>query len=158
MPSKVPALIDYLAAAFTGAATLGQATPPVTVFDGPNTTELDPFLKLYIGLSDPDNEGIEPAVTFAQTRDDLGSATRTERPDIHCCAEAWSGTDDMRTVRVAAFGILAAVEALVRGDATNFGGLGQATPGLAVAELQQNNTSAGAIARIPFTLSFTSFT
>ena len=158
MTTKVPALIDSLVNAFTTAATLGQATPPVTVYDGPPTTGLDAPLKLYVGLTDPDNEGIEPAATFRQTRDDLGSNTRTEFPDIHCCAEAWSGTDDMSTVRHAVAAIVAAVETIIRSDATNFGGLGQATPGLASGDLLQNNTTTGAIARIPFTISFTSFT
>lgn len=160
MPSKVPALIDYLVNLFTAAAALGAAAAPntVTVYDGPPTTALDAPLKLYVGLTDPDNEGIEAAATFTQSRADLDSATRTELPDIHCCAEAWSGTDDMRTVRLAVFGITAAVEALIRGDTTSFGGNGQATPGFSQAQLLQNNTAAGAFARIPFTISFTSFT
>ena len=36
--SRVPALIDYLVNAFTAAATIGAASPPVLVFDGPPTT------------------------------------------------------------------------------------------------------------------------
>ena len=36
--SRVPALIDYLVAEFTTAATLGAATPPVLVFDGQAVT------------------------------------------------------------------------------------------------------------------------
>jgi len=151
-------LIDWLVGAFQASTALGAATPPVTVYDGPNTTDLDPFLKLYVGLTDPDNEGIEPAVTFTQTRDDLGNATRTEVSEIHCCAEAWSGVDDIAAVRHAVAAIIAAAETVIRSDTTQFGGLGQATPGLAAAELLQNNTTSGAIARIPFSISFTSFT
>jgi hypothetical protein len=158
MTSKAPALIDWLVNAFMAAPTLGQATPPVTIYDGPPTTGLDAFLKLYVGLTDPDNEGIEAAATFRQSRADLGSATRTEFPDINCCAEAWSGTDDLVTVRHAVAAIVAAAETVIRSDTTNFGGLGQATPGLSAGDLLQNNTTAGAFARIPFTVSFTSFT
>ena len=160
MPSKVPALIDYLVATFTAAPTLGQATPPVTVFDGPPTTALDPGLKLFVGLTDPDNPGAEPAAVFTQTRDDLGSSTRGEQSEIRCCAEAWSGTDDLPTVRHAANSILAAVEALVRADQTRFGGNAQlAAPGVTAGELlQDNNTDTGAVARIPFSISFKSFT
>jgi len=158
MTTKVPALIDWLIAAFTAAPTLGQATPPVTIYDWPPTTGLDAPLKLYVGLTDPDNQGIETAATFRQSRDDLGSATRTELPDIYCCAEAWSGTDDLATVRHAVAAIVAAAETVIRADTTNFGGLGQATPGLAAGDLLQNNTAQGAFARIPFTISFTSFT
>ncbi len=158
MTSRAPQLIDWLVGAFQASTALGAATPPVTVYDGPNTTDLDPFLKLYVGLTDPDNEGIEPAVTFTQTRDDLGNATRTEVSEIHCCAEAWSGVDDIAAVRHAVAAIIAAAETVIRSDTTQFGGLGQATPGLAAAELLQNNTTSGAIARIPFSISFTSFT
>jgi hypothetical protein len=158
MPSKAPALIDWLVNAFNSSALLGQANPPVTIFDGPPTTGLDAFLKLYVGLTDPDNDGIESAVTITQARDDLGSLTRTEVSEVHCCAEAWSGTDDMAAVRHAVAGITAAAETVIRADTTMFGGNGQATPGLSAAELLQNNTSTGAIARIPFSVTFTSFT
>ncbi len=159
MTTKAPALIDWLIGAFQASTALGQATPPVTVYDGPNTTGLDPFLKLYVGLTDPDNEDTPPAAaTLTQTRDDLGNAARTEVSEIHCCAEAWSGADDIAAVRHAVAAIIAAAETVIRSDTTQFGGLGQATPGLAAAELLQNNTTAGAIARIPFSISFTSFT
>ena len=159
MTTKAPALIDWLVAAFTASAALGAATPPVTVYDGPNTTDLDPFLKLYVGLTDPDNEDTpQAAATLTQSRDDLGNATRTEVSEIHCCAEAWSGVDDIKTVRLAVAAIVAAAEVIIRSEATQFGGLGQAAPGLAAAELLQNNTGRGAIARIPFSITFKSFT
>lgn len=156
--SRVPALIDYLVGLFTGSAALGQATPPVTVFDGPNVTGLDPPLKLFVGLTDPDNLGIEAAATFTQARADLGSATRDETSAIHCVAEAWSGSDSISAVRHSAAAIVAAVETLVRTDTTQFGGSGFAQPGVNVGELLQNNTPTGAIARIPFQIQFRSFT
>ena len=158
MPSKAPALIDWLVAAFTAAPALGQATPPVAVYDGPVVTAAGDKLLLWVGLQDPDNEGIETAAAITQSRDDLGQATRTERSDIYCVAEAWAGTGDLATVRHAAAGILAAVETLIRADTTSFGGNGQATPGLSAGDLLQNNTPEGAFARWPFTISFTSFT
>ena len=164
MPSKVPALIDYLVATFTAAPAFaplpGQTTPQVTVFDGPATTALDPGLKLWVGLTDPDNPAAEAAAVMTQTRDDLGSSTRGEVSEIRCCAEAWSGMDTIAAVRVAAFGILAAVEALVRADQTRFGGnAALAAPGVTAGELlQDNNTDTGAVARIPFSIAFKSFT
>lgn len=157
MTTKVPALIDYLVAEFQASVTLGQASPPVTVFDGPPTTAADPELKLYVGLSDPDNEGIEIAATFTQSRGDLGYATRDEVTAINCCAEAWSGDDTISTVRHSVFAILAAVEALVRAD-NSTGGLGFSQPGVTAGDLLQNNSATGAIARVPFTLTFKSFT
>lgn len=155
--SRVPALIDYLVALFTNAATLGQATPQVTVFDGPPTTELDPPLALYVGLSDPDNAGAEPAGDSAQSWGALGRLGRNETTTIHCCAQAWAGTDDLKTVRVSATGIVAAVEVLMQSDTTQFGGnVLFPAPGLASVALLQNNTDRGAIARVAFDLIFQS--
>jgi hypothetical protein len=157
--SRVPALIDYLVPLFTNAATLGAAAAPntVTVFDGPPTTELDPFLALYVGLSDPDNPGAEPAGDFAQSWGALGRLGRNETTTIHCCAQAWAGTDDLKTVRVAATGIVAAVEVLMQSDSTQFGGnVLFPAPGITAGVLSQNNTDKGAIARVAFDLIFQS--
>ena len=155
--SRVPALLDYLVALFTNAATLGQATPAVTVFDGPPTTELDPPLALFVGLSDPDNAAAEAAADFVQEWGGLGRQARNETTTIHCCAQAWAGTDDLATVRVAATGIVAAVEVLMQADSTQFGGnVLFPAPGVSVGALLQNNTDRGAIARVAFDLIFRS--
>jgi hypothetical protein len=153
--SRVPALVDYLVNLFTTAATLGAATPPVTVYDGPATTELDAALKLYVGLTDPDNPGPEPAADSVQSWAALGRLGRDEQVTIHCVAEAWSGVDTLSTVRVAAMGIVAAVEAVMQADSTQFGGnVLFPAPGISVLALSQNNTSAGAFARCGFDLTF----
>jgi len=155
--SRLPALIDYLVALFNSSVTLGQATPPVTVYDGPPTTGLDAPLKLYVGLSDPDNENAEAAGEFTQAWAALGRRARDETIVIHCCAEAWAGTDDMPTVRIAATGIVAAVETLMQADTTQFGGnVLFPDPGITAGALVQNNTQAGAIARVAFDLIFRS--
>ena len=155
--SRVPALLDYLVALFTNAATLGQATPAVTIFDGPPTTELDPPLALYVGLSDPDNTAAEAAADFVQEWAAIGRQGRNETSTIHCCAQAWAGTDDLKTVRVSATGIVAAVEVLMQSDSTQFGGnVLYPAPGVAVGALLQNNTDRGAIARVAFDLIFRS--
>jgi hypothetical protein len=155
--SRVPALIDYLVALFTNAATLGAATPPVTIFDGPPTTELDPPLALYVGLSDPDNQAAELAADFTQSWGGLGRQARNETSTIHCCAQAWAGTDDLKTVRTSAYGIVAAVEVLMASDSTQFGGnVLFPAPGLTAGSLLQNNTDRGAIARVAFDLIFQS--
>ena len=155
--SRVPALIDYLIALFTNAATLGAATPPVAVYDGPVTTEANAQLILYVGLSDPDNEGAQPAADFTQEWAAIGRQGRNETTTVHCCAEAWSGTDDLATVRVAVTGITAAVEALLQADSTQFGGnVLYPAPGFSSGTLVQNNTQQGAVARVPFDLIFKS--
>ena len=159
--SRIGPLIDYLTGLFTAAATLGAAPAPatVTVFDGPATTGLDAHLKLFVGLADPDNPGVEAAAASSQTWAALGRLGRDEMITIHCCAEAWAGTDDLKTVRTSVTGIVAAVEQLMQSDSTQFGGNALfADPGLAAGSLLQNNTSRGAIARVPFDLSFKSRT
>ena len=153
--SRIPALIDYLVTLFQGSALLGQATPPVTVFDGPATTGLDAPLKLFVGLADPDNPGTEPAADSQQTWAALGRLGRDEMIVIHCCAEAWAGTDDLKTVRTSATGIVAAVEQLMQSDTTQFGGNALfPDPGITGLQLMQNNTQQGAVARVAFNLIF----
>lgn len=153
--SRIPALIDYLVTLFTGAATLGAATPPVTVFDGPPTTELDPGLALYVGLADPDDPAAEPAAESAQEWAGLGRLGRNETVTIHCCAQAWSGSDSIQAVRLSATGIVAAAEAACQADATGFGGnVLFPDPGVTGLALSQNNTPQGAIARVAFDLVF----
>ena len=67
--------------------------------------------------------------------------------------------DDISAVRHSVAAIVAAVELIVRSDQTQFGGNGTfATPGVTSGALLQNNTSTGAIARIPFSVLFKSFT
>lgn len=153
--SKIPQLIDYLVTLFGNSALLGAAATPVTVYDGPTATELDPPLKLYVGLTDPDNTGGEPAADSQQEWAALGRQGRNETVTIHCCAEAWSGTDDMKTVRVAATGIVAAVEQVMQADTTQFGGNALfPDPGITSLSLLQNSTTTGAAARVTFDLVF----
>jgi hypothetical protein len=153
--SRVPAVLDYLVITFTAssvlaAVPLGDARG-VTVYDGPPTTALNAPLSLYVGLTDPDSEGGEVAADTAQAWAALGHQARNEQLTIHCVAEAWSGVDDIRTVRVAAYAITSAVEDIVRGDSTLGGTV--TVPGNAAVtamSLAQNNTDRGAIARISF--------
>jgi len=155
--SRIGPLIDYLTGLFTAAATLGAAPAPatVTVFAGPATTGLDAHLKLFVGLADPDNPGVEAAAASSQTWAALGRLGRDEMITIHCCAEAWAGTDDLKTVRTSVTGIVAAVEQLMQSDSTQFGGNALfADPGITALQLLQNNTQQGAVARLAFDLVF----
>lgn len=155
--SRVPALIDYLVTLFTGAATLGAATPPVTVYDGPATTEASDQLVLWVGLADPDADGGQEAAASVQEWAAIGRQGRNETTTVHCCAEAWSGTDDVKAARTAVYGITAAVEALMQADSTQFGGnVLFPAPGYTEGSLWQNNSTVGAVARVPFNLIFQS--
>jgi len=155
--SRVPALIDYLVTLFTNDPTIGAATPAVTVYDGPPVTALNTPLTLYIGLTDPDSDAMEPMAESQQTWAALGRRGRDEIVTIHCVAEAWSGSDTVQTQRIAAAGIVAAVETLMQADTTQFGGnILFPDPGMAVVAWSQNTTSTGAIARAAFDLVFKS--
>lgn len=150
-------MIDYLVALFTGAATLGQAAAPntVTVFDGPPTTGLDAPLKLYVGLSDPDSESGEDAYDSVQSWASLGRRARNEDLTIHCCAEAWSGDDNIKVNRDACAGITAAVEVLMQADSSQFGGnVLYPNPGLTNVRAPQNNATKGSLVRQSFDLQF----
>src|SRR5258708_23332831 len=113
--SRIPALTDYLVNLFTGDATLGAAAAPATVaiYDGPVTTGLDAPLKLYIGWTDPDNTGGEAGADSVQEWASLGRRARNETVTIHCCAEAWSRTDAVKTGRTSCTTIIAAVDTLM---------------------------------------------
>lgn len=157
MPSKVPALLDYLVGAFQAANTLGGATPPVTVYDGPPTTLADPGLKLYVGLTDPDSDAAEEAASWSQARNDMARG-RTETSVVRFVAEAWSATDTISTVRQSANGIVAATETLIAANSDGFGGNTTYVPQAAESgTITQNNTETGAIVRISFDLTFTSY-
>ena len=154
--SRVPALIDYLVNAFTAAPTLGAASPPVAVFDGPVVTAAPAQLALYVGVDDVFTDAAPLSATSEQIRQGLGNR-RQETSTVHCCAVAWAGTDDARTVRVQAFAILAAVEDLVRTNLDKFGGNGDlADPGVSGITLQQS-TADGSTAQVAFSVTFKSF-
>jgi hypothetical protein len=153
--SRIPALTDYLINLFTNDVTLGAANPPVTIYDGPPTTELDPFLKLYVGWTDPDDTSGAPGAESVQDWAALGRRAREEIVTIHCCAEAWSGVDDIKAMRAACTGITAAVETLLQADTSQFGGnVLMPYPGITNISTPQNNTSAGSLVRQTFDLVF----
>jgi hypothetical protein len=153
--SRVPALIDYLVNLFTADVTLGAAAVPVQIFDGPATTMLDSPLKLYVGWTDPDGTGDQAGAESTQDWAALGRRARNEQVTIHCCAEAWTGLDDVKTVRTSVTGITAAVETLMQADTSQFGGnILFPDPGLTNVSLPQDNTETGGLARQTFDLVF----
>lgn len=153
--SRVPAVIDYLVATFQAAATLGQATPPVLVLDGPAVLADPAPLSLWVGVDDPDSATAPVAASSTQDRGDMadmGGLARNEQLSIHCTAQAWSGTEDVKTVRVSAAGIVAAVEALLITDQHLGGNLLLTDPGVTGAEWRQMASTVGPMVRITFTI------
>lgn len=148
--SRVPAVIDYLVTTFTAASTLGAATPPVAVYDGPVVTDAPAQLILWVGMDDPDSEEAPISAESESEWGSLGALARNEQITVHCVAEAWSGPDDVRAMRVAAFGIVAAVETLLRADVSLGGTLPSGWCEVTGMQLRQNNVTQGAVARVAF--------
>jgi len=150
LTSRVPAVIDYLVTAFTAAATLGAATPPVAVYDGPVETDAPAQLVLWVGMDDPDSEEAPIGAESESEWGSLGALARNEQITVHCVAEAWSGPTDVATVRTSAFNIVAAVETLLRADVNLGGTLPSGWAEVTGMQLRQNNVSQGAVARVAF--------
>lgn len=149
--SRVPDVIDYLVTLFTGDATLGAAAAPdtVAVYDGPRIEQSPSQRNLYVGLTDPD--GDEPiAANSEQEWAALGKQAITENLTIHCCAEAWSGETDVRTLRLAAYAIVHAVETLIRADPMLGGLVLFCEPVSGGTELRQEQTTQGVLVKVLF--------
>jgi hypothetical protein len=146
--SKLPAILDYLTATFTAASTLGAATPPVAVYDGPVITQAPDQLILWVGMDDPDSDEAPTSAFSEQTWAGLGAQAKDEQFTVNCVAEAWGGETDIAAIRTAAFAIVAAVENLVRGDVM-LGGRVQ-FQGVTGLSLRQDQTTRGAVARVTF--------
>lgn len=150
LTSRVPAVIDYLVAAFTAAATLGAAADPVTVYDGPALSGATPQLVLWVGLDDPDAEGYTVAAETDSAWAALGAQARNEQITVHCVALAWSGDRIVKTARDQAFGIVGAVETLLRADVMLGGTLVSGQCQVIVGSLRQGQSDNGAVAQVPF--------
>jgi len=150
LTSRVPAVIDYLVTAFTAASTLGAATPPVAVYDGPVVTEAPTQLVLWVGVDDPDSEEAPIGAESESEWGSLGALARNEQITVHCVAEAWSGDTDVKATRVAAYGIVSAVETLLRADVSLGGTLPSGWCEVTGMQLRQNNVAQGAVARVAF--------
>ena len=109
--SRIPAVVTALFSAF-------DAATDATVFDGRWVTTPDGDY-LTVGWT-PDDEGSSGSQEWVG----LGNRARTERIDIPCYIDSYSGDVDTASRRNAAFTILAACENALRADPT----LGGAVP------------------------------
>lgn len=129
LTSQVPAVTDWLFAAAQSSPLLGQASPQVYVFDGPQPPAATQSLErvLWIGCDPMATDSATatamqawPVIDHARTRDEDG--------DIICAAQHWSGDTASKTHRDGAAAIVAGVELLLRGIPAD-GGPGDATMG-----------------------------
>ena len=148
----IPDVLDYLVNTFQAASTLGAATPPVAVYDGPVTTAAPAQLVLWIGIQDPDGIAAPIGAESQEQWAGVGARQRNEYLTVHCVAEAWAGGTDVRTVRLAAYGIVAAVEIILQADPTLGGLVSFIDNTMPQRQLRQNNTADGQLARVYFSI------
>lgn len=153
--SALPAVIDYLVDRFTAAGTLGAATPPVPVYDGPQA--LDPgqvVQALYVAVDNPgmgDDSSQGPvAAEFAWRWASLGAKTRYEQISVPCTAVHIDAGGSLRTARDGCMSLFAAADAvIVPGDLT-LGGLVVVVTGMTRGELRTEQFDVGAVAWLTF--------
>jgi hypothetical protein len=149
------AAIDYLVTVFRAAPTLGLATPPVTVFDGPSAADDDGpgQLQLFVGIDDPAVNADTPDAAFTAngliTWAGIGPKARYETFTVPCAAVAWSGDGDTRTVRLAALGIFNAADALIVPTDVDLGGTVLYVESVSYS-LRQDQYEDGAVAWVQF--------
>lgn len=154
--TRVPAVLAYLVTTFQAAATIGQATPPVNVIDGPNVTADPGNVALWVGCEDIDPATVMPvAARSTESRgnlSDMGGLTRNEAISVPCVIQAQSASDDVPSLRATAAAVMAAVDTLIRGDRTLGGNVILTTPGVNTAEWQQGPSTRGMAVRLLFTI------
>lgn len=146
--SRVPQVIDYLVATFQAATATTLAG--VTVFDGPEVTGAAPQMAIYVGVDDIDSPDAQNSADSQQEWAGLGKQAINETVTVRCTAVAWSGSDDVRTVRQNAYAIMSAAEDLLRGDASLGGNVLFANPAVETRQLRQNTTTKGMVAQVTF--------
>jgi len=146
--------INYLVTLFTTDVTLGAATPPVLVLDGPQTNQQYATQILWVGVQNPDDDPgtASPAAVGAQEWAALGNRARYENFAIYCALQAWSGVGDITTARNTAFVMMAAVETLVRTNVNLGGNILFVNPGVTGHQLRQGDSSKGSFAPLQFTI------
>jgi hypothetical protein len=150
--SKIPAVIDALVTACTNASTIGGAG--VSVYDGPHLTTAPDQNVLWIGLDDPDSQGLANSGDSTQSFPGLGTRQRDELGTVYCVAEAWSGSTDVKGARDNAYNIVLAVENLLRADATIAGTFLVGWGEVDGFQFRQGQADVGAVARVSFHIKY----
>jgi hypothetical protein len=160
---QTAAVIDYLVSQCQASQSLGAATPPVQVFDGPiiDGGQLVSPQRIWIGADGMVQAGMPvSAATFMQSFAFLGTEadTRDDQIDIGCAAEVFDGDPThQKQARDGAYALMAVVETMLRGN-PNTGGPGDTTMGGLVywsqvtgpGELIQTQYAAGVEALVKF--------
>jgi len=160
-------VIGYLLAQAASSPALGAAPVPVAVIDGQPVTqdvlvvnETGLTQRLWVGSPGFTESGLSAAATSHQGFAFLDQArTRDLDFDVQCAAEAVAGLSVMAEARDGAFGVLRAVELMLRGSPgttppssgdASMGGLVYWSEVTGPIELEQEQAQSGAIALVKF--------
>jgi hypothetical protein len=151
----LPAVINYLVDVFTAAPTIGAATPPITVYDGPQAIDPGELTKaLYVAVDNPgvgDGASIGPvAAELSWQWAGLGAQRRYELFSVACTAVCVDPNSNLRTARQGCMDIFAAVDAvLVPGD-VSLGNQVVFITGLSQGQLRTEQFDIGAVSWFTF--------
>lgn len=113
---------------------------------------------LMIGVDDPDTDQAARSASSTQDWAHLNNSTRDQLGSVWCVAQAYTGDDDQKIARDAAYAIVNAFATAVRAApdlGVVPGSLNYLLCGFAGSEdLDQQRASNGAIARVTFQISF----
>jgi hypothetical protein len=127
--TQASAVIGYLVSTCEASASLGQASPQVYVFDGPQPSRALSGVQRALWIGSNPASDTEAGVTATQefAGMDMG-LKRNEAGEVVCAAQCWSGDTAIAIQRDGADAIVAAVELLLRGTPRS-GGPGDTSMG-----------------------------
>lgn len=153
--SAIPDALDGLVALCTAATGTGQPLDGVTVYDGPPLESPSEELSLYIGHDEERGRAAGDIYGAEGTQEFMAmGGDRKETFAIRCAASARSGDTVIKTERDRAFGVMAAVENLIRlhvtGSDITLGGSVLVSSIGGDIKLMQLQTANGAFAKVTF--------
>ena len=149
--SSVPAAITGLVAAFTASASLGGAGVPVR--DGPRLDQASGQEAVAVGYT---GDMAEDVVTGTASPEGAAVLPDRERYAVMCAIEVIDAGTDITAARARAYQLHAACGAAVAADKTLGGAVLRASLGMG--SLQQQQTDAGARARLVFPVNCDAYT
>ena len=147
--SSVPAAVTALVAAFKASVALAG----VLVLDGPGLTAAGGVEGIAVGWAGDPNS---PAVTGTASPEGLGTGGDREQYAVTCTAIVVDPGGDVAAARTRAYQLHAACGAAIAADHTLAGAVLRAS--LGIGSLTQQQTTAGALARVSFPVNCEAFT
>lgn len=148
--SQVPAILDGLVTAFGAVVTGTSGTlGPRAVVDGPTPEAENAKDVVFVGFGgDPaDLVSVDTTEAFAG----LGAGRKAEMVTVRCAVVCWSGDDQIRALRLAAYVTFGLVQTALRADLT----VGRPNPTIGALTSTVLVQESGRRVRLPFTVTVT---